>query len=85
MKKEYGFGRSKRGPVLGRTGKTRITIYLDNATLERFKGESERTGKGYQTLINEALARCVGMLEQPVTAAEIRNIFREEFAHHASS
>jgi len=51
MKKEYDFSRGKRGAVLSNAGKTRITIYLDNKTLQRFKAESERTGKGYQTLI----------------------------------
>lgn len=59
MKEEYDFSRGKRGPAISTQGKTRITIYLDNATLERFKAESARTGKGYQTLINEALARTV--------------------------
>jgi len=85
MKKEYDFSRGKRGAVLSAAGKTRITIYLDNATLERFKAESERTGKGYQTLINEALAKSVGVLDRPVTAAEVRNIVREELAHHVDA
>ena len=57
MKKEYDFSRGKRGPAIPSPGKTRITIYLDNVTLARFKSESEQTGKGYQTLINEALAK----------------------------
>jgi len=82
MKKEYDFSRGKRGAVLSNAGKTRITIYLDNATLRRFKEESERTGKGYQTLINEALAQRNGTKERPVTASEVRDIVREELAHH---
>lgn len=40
-----------------RSGKTHITICLDDAILQRFKADSERTGKGYQTLINEALSQ----------------------------
>ena len=83
MKKEYDFSRGKRGAVLSNAGKTRITIYLDNKILERFKAESEKTGKGYQTLINEALAQKGADTERPVTAKEIRNIVREELAHHA--
>ena len=71
MKKEYDFSRGKRGAALSTRGKTRITIYLDNATLDRFKNESERTGKGYQTLINEALAQRPGAIQEPVTAAEV--------------
>ena len=37
MKKEYDFSRGKRGAVLPATGKTRITIYLDDVILEKFK------------------------------------------------
>jgi len=35
--------------------KTRITIYLDDEVLQRFRSLSEQSGKGYQTLINAAL------------------------------
>ena len=78
MKKEYDFSRGKRGAALPTRGKTRITIYLDDEILQRFKAESERTGKGYQTLINEALA--VSKQEPPVTASQVRKILREELA-----
>ena len=59
--------RGKRGAVVPTTGKTRITIYVDDAVIQRFKAQSERTGKGYQTLINEALKYRTGLTEQPVT------------------
>jgi hypothetical protein len=39
MKKEYDFSRGKRGAVLPTAGKTRITIYLDDVILDRFKAE----------------------------------------------
>ncbi|QJE03251.1 BrnA antitoxin family protein [Massilia forsythiae] len=35
--------------------KTRITIYLDDEVLDAFRLCAERTGTGYQTLINAAL------------------------------
>jgi uncharacterized protein (DUF4415 family) len=35
--------------------KTRITIYLDDEVLDAFRSRAERTGTGYQTLINAAL------------------------------
>jgi uncharacterized protein (DUF4415 family) len=35
--------------------KTRITIYLDDEVLDEFRNLSERSGTGYQTLINAAL------------------------------
>jgi len=83
MRKEYDFSKGKRGAVISTTGKTRITIYLDDAVLKRFKTESERTGKGYQTLINEALKSYVGLSEQPVTQDLVRKIVREELAAHS--
>ena len=82
MKKVYDFSRGKRGAVISTTGRTRITIYLDNAVLERFKAESERTGKGYQTLINDTLRSCVGLGDPPVTRELVRKIVREELAAH---
>ncbi len=78
MKPEYDFSRGRRGAVLSTRGKTRITIYLDDAIVQAFKAESERTGKGYQTLINEALAQQTGVADKPVTAAQVRKIVREE-------
>ncbi|MDP6559726.1 MAG: BrnA antitoxin family protein, partial [Candidatus Binatia bacterium] len=41
--------------MIPQVGKTRITIYLDDAILKRFKGQPTITEKGYQTLINDAL------------------------------
>ena len=34
MSKEYDLSKAKRGPVVNRKGKTRITIYLDNDVIE---------------------------------------------------
>lgn len=80
MKKVYDFSKGKRGAVIPNSGKTRITIYVDEAVIRRFKAASERTGKGYQTLINEALKSYVGLTEQPVTQELVRKIVREELA-----
>jgi uncharacterized protein (DUF4415 family) len=82
MRKVYDFSKGKRGAVVPTTGKTRITIYLDDAVLERFKAESQRTGKGYQTLINEALKSYVGLGALSVTQELVRKIVREELAAH---
>jgi len=80
MKKVYDFSKAKRGAVVASTGKTRITIYVDDAVIKRFKAQSEKTGKGYQTLINEALKSHVGLIEQPMTQDLVRKIVREELA-----
>jgi uncharacterized protein (DUF4415 family) len=80
MKKVYDFSKGKRGAVVPSAGKTRITIYVDDAVIKRFKVQAEKTGKGYQTLINEALKSHVGLGEQPVTQELVRKIVREELA-----
>jgi len=80
MKKEYDFSKGKRGAVIPHTGKTRITIYLDDAVVQRFKAQSEKTGKGYQTLINEALNSYVGVTQKALTPELVRRIVREELA-----
>jgi len=82
MKKEYDFSKGKRGAVIPTTGKTRITIYLDDEIVHRFKTQSAETGKGYQTLINEALNVYLGLTENPLTPEVIRKIMREELAAH---
>ena len=81
MKKVYDFCKGKRGAVIPTTGKTRITIYIDDAILKRFKTESEKSGKGYQTLINDALR--THLVDPPVTQEVIRKIVREELAAHS--
>ena len=80
MKKVHDFSKGKRGAVIPTTGKTRITIYMDDAILKRFKAQSEKSGKGYQTLINEVLKAHLGLTEQPVTQELVRKIVREELA-----
>ena len=80
MKKVYDFSKGKRGAVIPTAGKTRITIYVDDAVIKRFKAQSEKNGKGYQTLINEALKSYLGLTEQPITQELVRKIVREELA-----
>lgn len=80
MKKEYNFSKGKRGPVISQAGKTRITIYLDDGILKRFKAQSQKTGKGYQTLINEALNSYLGLTAKPLTEDRVRKIVREELS-----
>jgi len=82
MKKEYDFSKGKRGAVLATVGKTRITIYLDDVIIDKFRALSEKTGKGYQTMINDALRSYLGVDEQPLTADTLRRIIREELAQH---
>lgn len=78
MKKEYDFSKAKRGAVIRQPGKTRITIYLDTPVLEAFRERADVAGRGYQTMINDALREFLGRTGEPVDAATIRRIIREE-------
>jgi uncharacterized protein (DUF4415 family) len=80
MKKVYDFSKGKRCAVVSSTGTTRITIYLDDEILREFKAQSEQTGKGYQTLINDALRTFLSGRDKPLTAETVRKILREELA-----
>ena len=76
MKKEYDFSSAKRGAVIPESGKTRVTMYLDNDVLEVFRERADRSGKGYQTLINEVLREHLGT--ETLNARTLRKIIREE-------
>ena len=78
MRAEYDFSKGKRGALIPTKGKTRITIYIDDAVLNEFRARAERTGAGYQTMMNEALSAFLEKNERPVTAAVLRQIIREE-------
>lgn len=78
MRKEYDFSHGRRGAVLPQTGKTRITIYLDDEILEEFRGRADSAGRGYQTMINDALKEYLGKSRRPVDAQTLRRILREE-------
>jgi uncharacterized protein (DUF4415 family) len=78
MKKEYDFSKAKWGPIVTPKGKTRITIYLDDDVLEEFRNRSDEAGKGYQTMINEALREYLGKEHLPVDEDTLRRVIREE-------
>lgn len=80
MRKEYDFSKGKRGPVVTEKGKTRITIFLDDEIIRRFRALAQRTGKGYQTLINQALKQQLAIEEPRLTATAVRKIIREELS-----
>jgi hypothetical protein len=68
--------------VLPQAGKTRITIWLDDAVIDAFRQRAESSGKGYQTLTNDALRASLGIGQEPLTAEVVRRIIREELADH---
>ena len=78
MKREYDFSKGKRGAVIPQTGKTRITIYIDDDVLEDFRKGADSVGRGYQTMINEALRDYLGKVSQPLDEKTLRRLLREE-------
>ena len=68
----------RRGPVIRQRGKTRITIHIDDDVLEAFRERAEAAGRGYQTMMNEALRGYLGQSGDRVDADMIRRIVREE-------
>lgn len=77
MKKEYDFSRGKRGPVIRRGGKTRITIYIDDDVLEAFRERADQAGLGYQTMMNQALRDHLSG-SRPLDEDTLRRVIREE-------
>jgi len=78
MRKEYDFSKGKRGAVVSYRGKTRITILLDDDILEEFRERADSLGRGYQTMINEALREHLGKSRRPIDAHTLRRILRQE-------
>ena len=79
MRKEYDFGKAKRGPVVPvPPGKTRITIRLDDDVLAWFRDQVHRAGGGsYQALINQALRDYMASSREPLEE-KLRRVVREE-------
>lgn len=80
LQAEYDFTRGTRGPVVPvPTGKTRITIRIDDDILEWFRQRVEQQGGGnYQTLLNSALR---DYLDQHALEEMLRRVVREELLY----
>ncbi|MCI0388163.1 MAG: BrnA antitoxin family protein [Acidobacteria bacterium] len=79
MKKEYDFSKGRRGAVVTpASGKTRITIRLDDDVLAWFRETVNEAGGGnYQSLINDALREYISQRQEPLEKV-IRRVLREE-------
>ena len=86
MRQEYTFSNGERKAILPSQGKTRITMYVDNEILDRFREQAEAAGIGYQTLINQVLKEHIQFdSEVSLTEGDLRRIFREELLAAAQS
>jgi uncharacterized protein (DUF4415 family) len=83
MKKEYDFKSGRRGAVLRvPSGKTRITIRIDDDILDWFRDQVHKAGGGsYQTLINDALRSVVESAEKNLEDT-LRRVLREELPRY---
>ena len=64
--------------MISSTGKSRITLYLDDDVLEEFRNRADKAGMGYQTMINQVLREFIGKKKQPIDEATLRRVLREE-------
>jgi len=84
MREEYDFSNAKQAkdvPHLAKlqaegTGKTRITIMLDNDILNSFRLKAKEAGTGYQTLINQVLKSYTN--SSVLNEETLRKVIREE-------
>ena len=81
MRSDYDMSRARRGAILpSNSGKTRITIRLDNDVLVYFRGQVEQAGGGsYHARINAALRDHVARQEEPLEEL-LRRVLREELS-----
>ena len=63
-------------------GKTRISIFIDNAVLDEFRARADKAGTGYQTMMNEALRSYLSEADQPITEKALRQILRQEMPEY---
>jgi len=82
MRAEYDFSKGKRGAAI--TGKTRISIFIDNAVLTEFRARARKAGIGYQTMMNEALRAHLSRAREPLTEQVLRNVLRQEIPEYLS-
>jgi hypothetical protein len=82
MRAEYDFSKGKRGAVFPQKGKTRISIFIDNAVLEEFRTRAAKEGMGYQTMMNDALRKYLSESDTPVTENTLRQVLRQELPEY---
>jgi hypothetical protein len=82
MRAEYDFSKGKRGAVMPQRGKTRISIFIDNFVLDKFRTRAEKAGTGYQTMMNDALRKYLSETDRPVTEQTLRQVLRQEMPEY---
>jgi hypothetical protein len=78
----YDFSKGRRGAVIPQKGKTRISIFIDNAVLAAFRERAHKAGTGYQTMMNDALRAYISQAGEPITEKVLRNVLRQEIPEY---
>lgn len=86
MKKADDFAKAKRGAVVPvPTGKSRITIRIDDDVLDWFREQVNASGGGnYQTMINAALREHIAARTTPLEKT-LRRVIREELRRRGAA
>ena len=82
MRPKYDFSKGRRGAVIPQKGKTRISIFIDNAVLDKFRARADKAGTGYQTMMNDALRTYLSEADRPVTEKTLRQVLRQELPEY---
>lgn len=56
---KHDYEKARRGSVIQSTGKTRVTMYLDDDVIDHFRKMATEQGRGYQTEINACLRQAI--------------------------
>ena len=82
MKPTHDLKKAKHGAVVPiPSGKTKLTIHVDDDVLDWFREKADHAGGGdYETLMNEALRQYIRDAGEPLEAI-LRRVVREELNH----
>jgi len=59
MRAEYHFSLAERKALIPNRGKTQISTFIDNASLDALRAKAKAAGIGYQTMMNDALKQFI--------------------------
>jgi hypothetical protein len=65
---KHDYENAQRGAMLEATGKTRVTMYLDDDVIEFFRDRATKNGRGYQTEINSELRNALSAGSKKVSS-----------------
>src|SRR2546422_10712255 len=82
MRAEYYYYQGTRCEVTTQKGQTRISIFIDNHVLDEFRARAQKSGTGYQTMMNDALRKYLSETDQPVTEKTLRQVLRQEMPEY---